>query len=77
MTDQEKAQAIERANSYRMMLDSWAWKDLWARIEEEKSGKLEALMTQEGSDDLDFTRGFVKAINWIKDEISFVTSVVQ
>lgn len=31
--DREKRQAIERANAYREMMNSWAWKDLRERIE--------------------------------------------
>lgn len=71
-TEPDNAAAIERANAYRDMTRLWAWKDLMARVEAEKKSKLDTLMTQKGTENLDFTRGFVSAINFLESELGLV-----
>ena len=66
------AKAIERANAYREMTNSWAFKDLMSRFVEEKNSRLEKLMAQKGSEDLERTKGFVEAVHWLDTEVGFV-----
>lgn len=73
----ENAKRIERANSYRDMINSWAWKDLMVIAEEKKSEILEKMFM---SDDIDvkkvnFAKGYKAALDDIfKNEIGFILS---
>lgn len=65
---------IEKANAYRDMTMMWAFKDLWSEVLKEKEDRLSQLMSKKGSDDLDITKGFVQATNFINDHIGYVLS---
>ena len=76
MTDEEKqrdqAVKIERANSYRDMMNSWAWKDLMIVMAQEKKQQIENILSLGSKGDLDFARGFVKGLDWVENEANFV-----
>jgi hypothetical protein len=76
MTDKEhkeelKRQAVERANSYRAMINSWAWKDLIKRLQEEKESKTNRLFDGK-KEDFEVTKGFILALKFIDSEIGFI-----
>lgn len=77
MNDQEqkeldKRKAIERANSYRDMLNLWAWKDLMGQIRDEKDARIEKLLVVGG--DVEFVRGFTAALRFIDTSIAYILS---
>lgn len=76
MSDNEKAKAIERANSYRDMCNLWAWKDLVRIIEEEKIASVtrcDSIPTKEMSLSLvSEERGIRKGLNKILSEVGYI-----
>ncbi len=76
MTDQDKAQSIERANSYRQMMESWAWKDfqtVMTALKTEARTGMDALDV----DNITVARtaeylGYIKAFNKIENELGYI-----
>jgi hypothetical protein len=59
------------------MTMSWAWKDLWSEVLKEKESLLDKLMTNIGSENLEKTKGFVSAVNWIEGHIGYVLNGIK
>lgn len=73
MTEQEKAQSIEKANAYRQMMESWAWKDFEKNILDAKRlDALEAGISSSTMDAVQMERGKVKCVDAIKADLHFI-----
>lgn len=76
VTDQDKAKAIERANSYRQMMEMWAWKDFQRLIREKEFDNEVAFHNapQEHLTPMNIGeyRGWKKAFLWMEQEIGFI-----
>lgn len=70
--EEELAQAIEKANSYRDMLKLWAWKDLYMTIQEIRKSALEQAVFSNEIENVQVQRGKVKAIDEILGSIDFI-----
>ena len=67
------AKSIERANSYRQMMDSWAWKDFEANILNAKRiDALEKAIFSTTMEDVQLERGKVKCVDAIKADIGYI-----
>ncbi len=66
----DNAAAIEKANSYRMMMELWAWKDFQKFLNDERSLALESLLMKES----DIDRGRVRQIDSIKAQLAYIVS---
>lgn len=64
-----EAQKIERANLYRTMMESWAWKDFMEIVNHERQNALEQAIIAPKTEDVLMFRGFVKCIDSILSEI--------
>lgn len=65
-------QAIERANAYREMMQSWAWKDYCKILNTTRMDALEKAVVSKTMEEVQVQRGIVKAIDLITGEISFI-----
>lgn len=65
--------AIERANSYRTMMGSWAWKDFEEILKTERQTALEQAVVASRIEDVNIYRGVVKCIDSINSEIDSIT----
>lgn len=72
MNDQDKAQAIERANAYRTMLQSWTWKDFDKFLSDTRQSALEKGIHVKDSDERNAQRGIVICIDSIRAEIDYI-----
>jgi hypothetical protein len=64
--------AIERANSYRDMMRSWAWKDFEEIMKSERQSALEAAIVSSDIKDVQEKRGFVRCIDSLFSELETV-----
>ena len=70
MTD---ARAIERASSYRNMMDSWAWKDFHGSVLKEiRQEALEKAIVAETMDQVQMARGYVKCLDSIESQLGYI-----
>lgn len=76
MTDQDKAKAIERANSYRQMMESWAWKDFSEVARERRSAALEKALNAVSMDEVQQARGAVRFHDSLMSELDFILEAV-
>jgi len=70
--DNEKE--IERANSYRDMMNLWAFKDLYSEIEEIRKVSLESAISSATIESVYEARGKVKGIDQLLSTIEHITS---
>lgn len=66
------AKAIERANSYRDMMRSWAWKDFEEILKNERQTALEQAVVCSDIKDVQMYRGIVKCIDSINSELESI-----
>lgn len=69
----DEAAKLERANLYREMMNTWAFKDFMSRVRQEKDDNVAKVMSQKGAENLEWTKGFVACQNFMENELSFVT----
>ena len=69
------AQAVERANSYRIMMESWSWKDFQKFMEEERRTALEMAIHADDIRDIQVQRGIVKAFDSIQAHLGYILGV--
>lgn len=80
MNEEEKAKAIEKANSYRQMMESWAWKDLIATAEENKTSILNNILNGDQTTErqIGYLKGYRDAVDQIfKDHIGYVLENIK
>ena len=70
--EEDKAKAIERANSYRQMMDLWAWKDLQSFLESTRTAALESAVISDEIKDIQMWRGYVKCLDSINSHIGYI-----
>lgn len=63
---------IEKANSYRMMFESWPWKDFEAFLDAERMSALELGINSSDIKDVQLNRGKVQQIDSIKSHLGYV-----
>lgn len=68
----DRLKAIERANSYRQMMDLWAWKDFERFLDETRQSALEKGIKTKDSDERNDLRGIVLCIDSIKSELGYI-----
>lgn len=66
------AKAIERANSYRMMMDQWAWKDFDLIMDDTRKNALEKAVFASSMEEVQIQRGIVKCIDSLKNDVGFI-----
>lgn len=71
MTDQEKEQAIFKANAYKIMTESWAFKDLMNAFNQEKEDRISQLLGKKGAEELDLVKGFSQANIFVQSQIAY------
>lgn len=64
--------AIERANSYRDMMNSWAWKDFEEIMKSERQAALERGISASDLKDVQINRGFVQCVDSLQSEIESI-----
>lgn len=74
MTDQEKAEAIQKANSYLQMFELWAWQDFSLFLESERKSALESAVNSDELKDIQKWRGYVKCLDSIQGHLGYITS---
>lgn len=67
--------AIERANSYRDMMRSWAWKDFEELMKGERQSALERGISASDLKDVQLNRGFVQCIDSLQAELESILRV--
>lgn len=68
----DKAKAVERANSYRQMMELWAWKELELFLENERKSALELAIVSEDLKDIQVNRGKVQQLDSIKSHLGYI-----
>ncbi len=68
----DKSAAIERANSYRLMIQSWPWKDFERYLDETRQSALEKGIHLKDSDERNAQRGIVVCIDSIRAELGYI-----
>lgn len=76
MSEDDQKKAIERANSYRQMMELWAWKDFFKFIEDLRREALESAIEKDSIKDVQVQRGIVKAVDKIQSEIDYILAGV-
>lgn len=77
MNQDDKAKSIEKANSYRLMMSSWAWKDFEINILNQKRlDALEAGINAPSMEMVQVERGKVKCVDSIHADLGFIMSDV-
>lgn len=64
--------AIERANGYRQMMSSWAWKDFQNILNAKRTEALEKGIDCNDIKDVQLQRGIVKCIDSIATDIGYI-----
>lgn len=77
MDAQDTAKAIERANSYRQMMDLWAWKDFEKYLDETRQNALETGIRTKDNDERNNLRGIVLCVDSIKSELGYILDGVN
>lgn len=67
--------SIERADSYRAMMGSWAWKDFEDILRNERQVALEQAVVSSKIEDVNIYRGVVKCIDSITSELDSITRI--
>lgn len=71
---EDKARAIERANSYRQMFETFAWKDFELFLKEQRRTALEMAVNSDELKDIQVQRGIVRCLNEIESHIGYILS---
>ena len=70
----DQAKAIEKANSYRSMMDTWAFKDFKSFLDEERKTALQLAIHSDDIKDIQLQRGIVKCLDAIESHLGYVLS---
>ena len=63
---------IERANSYREMMGTWAWKDFVQVLKELRQSNLEAVIFVDSVEAIQLARGQVKSVDTILANVGYI-----
>lgn len=74
MSTEDKSKAIEKANSYRQMMEFWAWKDFELFLQEQRRTALEMAVNSDELKDIQVQRGIVKCLNAIENHLGYILS---
>lgn len=76
MSDEDRRRAIERANSYREMMDLWAWKDFQSILKQHRSSAIQSITSFDASSanlcQVGEIRGALKELDQIEFELSSI-----
>ncbi len=72
ITEEDRVKAVERANSYRQMMEQWAWKDFKSILDQTRQSALERGINASMIEETQVQKGFVKCIDSIYGELNFI-----
>jgi len=73
----EDKKTIEKANSYRQMMDQWAWKDFKGIMDQRRNDALEKTIWASTMEEVQVQRGYVKCIDSLNSEIDYILGALD
>lgn len=64
-------QAVFKSNAYKIMIETWAFRDLMDAFQKEREDQISQLLCKKGAEELDKIKGFDSALNFVKSHISY------